>query len=77
MDFGSFLMVFRWFLTVPRSCGRPFTLLRRRHHCRGCGRIFCDACSPLRGAPVPQRRCQSCWVKKRPEAPVEARLAIS
>ena len=33
----------------PRSCGRAFTLLRRRHHCRGCGRIFCDACAPPRG----------------------------
>eukprot|EP00434_Breviolum_minutum_P008450 symbB.v1.2.007455.t1/scaffold455.1/size335105/3 len=37
---------------MAESCGRPFTLLRRRHHCRGCGQIFCDACSPLRGTPV-------------------------
>ena len=51
---------------MAESCGRPFTLLRRRHHCRGCGQIFCDACSPLRGTPVPQRRCARCWTKKTP-----------
>lgn len=27
------------------DCGRPFGLLRRRHHCRLCGQIFCQACS--------------------------------
>jgi FYVE zinc finger len=25
-------------------CGEAFTKLRWRHHCRGCGRIFCDTC---------------------------------
>jgi hypothetical protein len=30
------------------GCGSPFTLLRRRHHCRRCGQLFCDACSSLR-----------------------------
>ena len=29
------------------GCGSPFTLLRRRHHCRFCGKIFCAACSSL------------------------------
>eukprot|EP00118_Oscarella_pearsei_P008828 m.47459 g.47459 ORF g.47459 m.47459 type:complete len:943 (+) comp33789_c0_seq1:49-2877(+) len=27
------------------ECGKPFTTLRRRHHCRGCGRILCTDCS--------------------------------
>lgn len=27
------------------ACGAPFTLVRRRHHCRNCGRIFCGKCS--------------------------------
>ena len=28
------------------DCGKAFTtILRRRHHCRGCGRIFCADCS--------------------------------
>jgi hypothetical protein len=27
------------------SCEAPFTLLRRKHHCRVCGMIFCSSCS--------------------------------
>ncbi|KAL1740698.1 hypothetical protein HDZ31DRAFT_85291 [Schizophyllum fasciatum] len=30
------------------DCGRRFTFLLRRHHCRRCGRIFCDRCSSYR-----------------------------
>ncbi|KAI9189866.1 Zn finger protein [Blastocladiella emersonii ATCC 22665] len=28
------------------DCGVTFTLLERRHHCRKCGDIFCNACTP-------------------------------
>ncbi|KAH9843911.1 FYVE-domain-containing protein [Rhodofomes roseus] len=31
-----------------RECRRRFTFLNRRHHCRRCGRIFCDRCSSWR-----------------------------
>lgn len=27
------------------GCGRRFTFFVRKHHCRRCGRIFCDPCS--------------------------------
>jgi len=27
------------------SCEAPFNLIRRKHHCRVCGMIFCSACS--------------------------------
>ncbi|PAA46080.1 hypothetical protein BOX15_Mlig008715g3 [Macrostomum lignano] len=26
-------------------CGAKFTVLRRRHHCRACGRVLCSACA--------------------------------
>jgi len=31
-----------------RDCHRRFNFLTRRHHCRRCGRIFCDRCSSHR-----------------------------
>uniref|UniRef100_A0A8B9Z4P7 FYVE-type domain-containing protein n=1 Tax=Buteo japonicus TaxID=224669 RepID=A0A8B9Z4P7_9AVES len=45
------------------TCRSPFTLLRRRHHCRSCGKIFCARCSPHAaalphyGQPKPVRVC--------------------
>ena len=32
------------------ACAKPFTFLRRRHHCRGCGGLFCGECSALQHA---------------------------
>ncbi|KAI0082564.1 FYVE-domain-containing protein [Panus rudis PR-1116 ss-1] len=31
-----------------RECRRRFGFITRRHHCRRCGRIFCDRCSSYR-----------------------------
>jgi len=50
------------------DCDCLFTLSKRRHHCRLCGDVFCDACSatrvelPLPGAEFekPVRVCDSC-----------------
>eukprot|EP00656_Telonema_subtile_P006800 TRINITY_DN13169_c0_g1_i5.p1 TRINITY_DN13169_c0_g1~~TRINITY_DN13169_c0_g1_i5.p1 ORF type:complete len:935 (-),score=203.74 TRINITY_DN13169_c0_g1_i5:80-2884(-) len=36
-------------------CTQDFTFTRRKHHCRGCGNIFCDQCSSKEGH-VPWRR---------------------
>ena len=49
------------------ACGKPFSfLVRSRHHCRACGRIFCGACTaflllpPRFHCPEPQRVCGAC-----------------
>ncbi len=31
--------------TTCYSCDTPFTVFRRRHHCRLCGQVFCNTCS--------------------------------
>uniref|UniRef100_A0A915PDD7 FYVE-type domain-containing protein n=1 Tax=Setaria digitata TaxID=48799 RepID=A0A915PDD7_9BILA len=52
------------------ACGAQFTLVRRRHHCRNCGRIFCSRCS-ANSLPLPElgydrkvRVCNLCFMYK-------------
>ena len=40
------------------ACGRMFTLLRRRHHCRRCGTLACGACAPA-APPSNHRVCRA------------------
>jgi len=48
-----------------QDCSTRFTLFTRRHHCRLCGRIFCNSCSsnwvntPACSKPV--RTCRECY----------------
>ncbi|CAH8587570.1 unnamed protein product [Heterobilharzia americana] len=48
------------------TCNRSFTLIRRRHHCRRCGHIFCSKCcnhwQPIEGlaSNKPVRICSEC-----------------
>ncbi|CAN7990507.1 unnamed protein product [Ixodes hexagonus] len=50
------------------DCSAHFTLLRRRHHCRKCGKIFCSRCSshsislPHYGHSKPVRVCNACFI---------------
>ncbi|XP_059142544.1 lateral signaling target protein 2 homolog [Physella acuta] len=50
------------------SCQVPFTFVRRRHHCRNCGKIFCSRCSSS-SVPLPHfgeeravRVCNRCYM---------------
>lgn len=68
------------------SCNTQFSMLRRKHHCRSCGRIFCSSCSAYREtipsyyrsyAPSPsqsiepQRTCAPCANNLRRASEVE------
>jgi hepatocyte growth factor-regulated tyrosine kinase substrate len=50
-------------------CRSEFSTLRRRHHCRACGQIFCHACSsktaaiPKYGIEKEVRVCDLCYEK--------------
>uniref|UniRef100_A0A8C8GUH7 Lateral signaling target protein 2 homolog n=1 Tax=Oncorhynchus tshawytscha TaxID=74940 RepID=A0A8C8GUH7_ONCTS len=50
------------------TCKAPFTVIRRKHHCRSCGKIFCSRCSS-HSAPLPRygqvkavRVCTHCYM---------------
>eukprot|EP00049_Salpingoeca_infusionum_P010882 m.187412 g.187412 ORF g.187412 m.187412 type:complete len:606 (-) comp14774_c0_seq3:5973-7790(-) len=45
-------------------CAAPFSLTFRRHHCRLCGQVFCEACTShlitFSSYPKPVRSCENC-----------------
>lgn len=56
-------------------CMVTFTMTKRRHHCRGCGHLFCADCCNQRvklpkswGYGSAQRVCESCAVEFKPAA---------
>ncbi len=48
-------------------CSRQFNMITRKHHCRSCGKIFCNKCSRKRFSlpdvdpKTPQRVCEPCF----------------
>ncbi|XP_014214299.1 protein RUFY3 isoform X1 [Copidosoma floridanum] len=53
-------------VTQCNGCSREFTISRRKHHCRHCGKIFCNTCSDntiaLPNSTKPVRVCNACHV---------------
>eukprot|EP01060_Flectonema_neradi_P031582 TRINITY_DN4823_c1_g1_i1.p1 TRINITY_DN4823_c1_g1~~TRINITY_DN4823_c1_g1_i1.p1 ORF type:complete len:1548 (+),score=450.16 TRINITY_DN4823_c1_g1_i1:440-4645(+) len=49
------------------GCGSFFTIIKRRHHCRSCGEIYCNECTRNKtslldlGHLEPQRVCETCY----------------
>ncbi|KAJ5072358.1 vacuolar protein [Anaeramoeba ignava] len=62
------------------SCGSSFSMIRRRHHCRQCGEIFCAECSPYKipikhlGYTKPVRVCKNCYDLEQEGISAKARL---
>ncbi|KAG8198945.1 hypothetical protein JTE90_015150 [Oedothorax gibbosus] len=52
-------------VTYCKQCNKAFSVARRKHHCRNCGEIFCNACSdntmPLPSSAKPVRVCDMCY----------------
>lgn len=52
-------------VSVCKPCGKEFNVARRKHHCRRCGRIFCNECSDnkmaLPSSSKPVRVCNNCY----------------
>eukprot|EP01091_Cochliopodium_minus_P001152 TRINITY_DN1102_c0_g1_i1.p1 TRINITY_DN1102_c0_g1~~TRINITY_DN1102_c0_g1_i1.p1 ORF type:complete len:204 (+),score=24.33 TRINITY_DN1102_c0_g1_i1:19-630(+) len=55
-----------WQASSCTSCSIDFSLFIRKHHCRNCGKIFCDSCSQYKmnlfhlGYSTQQRVCKIC-----------------
>ncbi|XP_071560677.1 RUN and FYVE domain-containing protein 2 isoform X3 [Temnothorax nylanderi] len=53
-------------VTQCKGCSREFNMTRRKHHCRSCGNIFCNACSDnttgLPNSTKPVRVCDECYM---------------
>lgn len=49
------------------ECAAPFNFINRRHHCRSCGRIFCNDClypETYLNYAEPQLVCDECSLRK-------------
>lgn len=66
-----------WPNSSCKDCGLKFTVVRRRHHCRACGHVFCHECSrfkmklPSFGYMTEERVCDHCYSKYKIEKPAE------
>lgn len=51
-----------------RECGTQFTVVVRRHHCRGCGGIYCENClaNTITINEASERGCGGCFIGATP-----------
>ncbi|ELR18433.1 FYVE zinc finger domain containing protein [Acanthamoeba castellanii str. Neff] len=60
------------------GCHAQFTLIKRRHHCRNCGKVFCGKCTSLScsieelGYTEPVRVCEPCFAALHTNQPMAA-----
>ena len=47
-----------------QHCGVRFTLMQRKHHCRGCGAVVCGECTPYKHRDM-ARLCRACNALRR------------
>lgn len=73
-------------LTVPGfhlMAPPSIAVMRRRHHCRACGHVFCNDCSqarlalPTYGYATEERVCDACFQKFRPDRSVTVEREIT
>lgn len=61
-------------------CKTEFSLFTRKHHCRGCGLIFCDSCTSdrvrVRNQNGLQRVCFSCYSRVAELTPAERKTVL-
>jgi hypothetical protein len=55
------------------GCKAAFTKMRRKHHCRSCGNVYCAECLPNRMmmpgmSEKPVKCCAACFRKRDPDA---------
>jgi len=59
------------------ECTSKFSVVRRRHHCRSCGRVFCAKCRsqkiviPRLNLKKPAKVCNTCFDQLYSEQPEE------
>ena len=67
------------------SCGKRFSTLKRKHHCRLCGNVFCHSCSQQKttrglGGEIfakPERACMECYTKVKSAPTADFRTSVS
>lgn len=52
---------------ICMQCEQRFSLIKRRHHCRGCGQVLCGSCCSFKSklaytqSTFEHRVCGNCW----------------